>query len=117
MGLPKHLSEFRDSFTCFLQLVRCLGQGSQGLTQLSGAERAWITNPLLEHLNLGNQVIVVIGDGLSQRVRRDASVLRITRKDLPIVALQSLGKVIRLCRMREIGHRIVVVRSDSMLVD
>jgi hypothetical protein len=108
VGLPKHLSEFRDSFTCFLQLIRCLGQGGQGLTQLSGAECSWIPNPLLEHLDLGNQVIVIIGDGLSQRVRRDASMLR---KDLPIVALQSLGKVIRPCRMREMGRSIVVVQG------
>lgn len=114
VGLSKNLCEFRDSFTCFLQLVRCLGQGCQGLTQLSGAECSWIPNPLLEHLHLGNQVIVIIGDGLSQRVRRDASMLR---EDLPIVALQSLGKVIRPCRMREMGHRIVMARSDSMLLD
>ena len=113
MGLPKHLSEFGDSFTCFLQLIRCLGQGGQGLTQLSGTECSWIPNPLLEHLNLGNQVIVIIGYGLSQRVRRDASMLR---KDLPIVALQSLGKVIRPCRMREMGRSIVMVQGVSILV-
>ena len=113
VGLPKHLSEFRDSFTCFLQLVRCLGQGGQGLPQLSGAECSWISNPLLEHLNLGNQVVVIIGDGLSQRVRRDASMLR---KDLPIVALQSLGKVICPCRMREMGRSIVVAQGACILV-
>lgn len=105
MGLPKHLSEFGNSFTCFLQLVCCLGQDGQGLTQLSGAECSWIPDPLLKHLNLGNQVIVVVGDGLSQRVRRDASMLR---EDLPIVALQSLGKVICSCCMREMGCSIVV---------
>lgn len=87
LSIPKYLRELRDSVACPSQFICCGCQSCQCLSKLADAEISGVTDSLLKHLDLSNEVVLLIRKSLPERVHS------LWRKNFSIVALQRLRQL------------------------